>query len=285
MNMSVWLAEELMRRGQRMCSRRSLWQQLHCVQGTSFINAHSPSRQFAHIWCTGQRQSCLSGSFVRSVRFYSQDDIRSVDTEDKEHVLSSPPAELQPDETASKKRTRKSPFFDHLRRCGSPSDVLDLTSQYAPTVRQVSSCLTHMWTITKKMSEDQQRYEQQLMFDHPAFERLLQDAVRSAPRMRNEDIAYSLLAMVNLGVPQRSRVVQTYLRTCQVGSDRWLNSKKPSSFGGSTCSVMLVMCFTVHLQEKLNDFNETGLSVLASCLALMEDTPNVAALKKGMRSG
>lgn len=282
--MSVWLAEELLRRGQRMCSRRCLWQQLHCVQGTC-INAHSPSRQFAHIWCTSQRQSCLSGSLVRSVRFYSQDEIRSVDTEKKEHALSSLPAELQPDETASKKRPRTSPFFDHLRRCGSPSDVLDLTSHYTPAVRQVSSCLIHMWTITKKMSEEQQRYEQQLMFEHPAFERLLQDAVRSVPQMRNKDIAYSLLAMVNLGVPQRSRVVQTCLRSCQVGSDRWLNSKAASSFTGYPCSIMLVTCFPVHLQEKLNDFNETGLSVLASCLALMEDTPNVVALKKGMRSG
>ncbi len=39
----------------------------------------------------------------------------------------------------------------------------------------------------------------------------------------------------------------------------------------------------VHYQERLNDFDEKGLSILASCLGLMEDSPNVAALKGGMR--
>lgn len=49
---------------------------------------------------------------------------------------------------------------------------------------------------------------------------------------------------------------------------------------GSHCSVVLTL-----LQERLNDFDETALSILASCVAPMEDTPNVGALKKGMRSG
>lgn len=190
-----------------------------------------------------------------SVRFYSQDRIHNEDLEEKE-LLSSPgtesslPAEIQPDETVSMQRERRSPFVDHLRRCGSPTDVLDLTCQYSPTVRQVSNCLTHMWTTTKKMSEEQRHYELQLMFEHPAFDRLLQRAMKSVGHMRNEDMAYSLMGMVKLGVPQRSRVVQTFLRTCQ---------------------------------ERLNDFDEKGLSILASCLEHMGDSPNVAALKAGMR--
>lgn len=214
-----------MRRGLRFCSRSSLWQQ-HSFSGTTSIKSESfPSQQWAHIW--GTKQS-LSGSLVRSVRFYSQDRIHSEDLEEKEHLLSplaesSLPTEVQTDETASRKEPRQAPFYDHLRRCGSPSDVLDLTCQYAPTVRQVSNCLTHMWSTTKKMSDEQHRYELQLMFEHPAFDKLLQNAMKRVGHMRSEDIAYSLLGMVKLGVPQRSRVVQTFLRNCQVGSERLSN--------------------------------------------------------------
>ncbi|XP_044043972.1 FAST kinase domain-containing protein 2, mitochondrial [Siniperca chuatsi] len=254
--MSVWMTEEVMRWGLRFCSRRSLWQQRSFPVTTSIKDTSFPSQQLAHIWGTRQSQTCLARSLVSSVRFYSQDRIHNEDLEEKEH-LSSPlalesalPAESQSDETASRQRQRRSPFLDHLRRCGSPSDVLDLTCQYSPTVRQVSNSLTHMWSTTKKMSDEQRRYELQLMFEHPAFDRLLQRAMKSVGHMRTEDMAYSLIGMVKLGVPQRSRVVQTFLRTCQ---------------------------------EKLNDFDEKGLSILASCLEHMEGSPNVAALKEGMR--
>uniref|UniRef100_A0A672FWV7 FAST kinase domains 2 n=1 Tax=Salarias fasciatus TaxID=181472 RepID=A0A672FWV7_SALFA len=146
-------------------------------------------------------------------------------------------------------RQWSSPFLKHLERCGSPSDVLDLTRLYAPTIRQVSSSLVRMWAVTKKMSEDQRRYELQLMFEHPALDELLQKAMRTISLMRHEDMVYTLLSMVNLGVPQRSRVVQTSLRT---------------------------------LQEKLNDLDEKCLSILASCLEHMDDCPNVVALKAGL---
>lgn len=137
-----------------------------------------------------------------------------------------------------------------LESCGSPSDVLDLTGKYSPTARQVSHCLTHMWATTKKMTDEQRHYELQLMFEHPAFDQLLQRAMKTVVHISNEDVTYSLLSMVNLGVPQRSRVVQTFLRTCQ---------------------------------EKLNDFDEKSLSILASSLEQMEDGANVRALKEGMR--
>lgn len=204
-----------MRRVLRFCSRRCLWQLRSLPVTTSTKDACFPSQQLAHIWGTRQSQKCLSGRHVRSVRFYSQDRNHS---EEKEHLLSPLPTEVQTDETSSKQKQRGSPFYEHLQRCGSPSDILDLTCEYSPTVRQISNCLTHMWSTTKKMTDEQQHYELRLMFEHPALDGLLQSALENVGHMRNEDIAYSLISMVKLGVPQRSRVVQTFLRNCQVGS-------------------------------------------------------------------
>uniref|UniRef100_A0A3Q3QLP3 RAP domain-containing protein n=1 Tax=Monopterus albus TaxID=43700 RepID=A0A3Q3QLP3_MONAL len=187
-----------------------------------------------------------------SVKYYSQGGINSDELkEEEEHLFSllsesTVPAESQSAEAVSEQGQTRYPFWDCLQHCRSPSDVLDLTVQYAPTVRQVSNSLTHMWSTTKVMSEEQRRYELQLMFDHPAFNELLQTAMKVVGLMRVEDLAYSLLSMVKLGVPQRSRVIHTFLRTCQ---------------------------------DKLNDFDERSLSVLASTLEHMEDNPNVDALK------
>ncbi|XP_054864416.1 FAST kinase domain-containing protein 2, mitochondrial isoform X2 [Amphiprion ocellaris] len=240
--MSVWVTEEVMRWAVRFCSRRCPWQQHRFLLTSSIKDTSFPSQQLAQVCVSQKSQTSLSQSLISSVRFYSQDRSHSDGVEE----LSLPP-EVQLDDSASELRT---PFFDSLRRCGSPSDVLDLTRQYSPTVRQVSNSLTHMWSTTKKMSEEQRRYELQLMFEHPAFEELLQKALKTVGHMRNDDVTYSLLSMVNLGVSQHSRVVQTYLRVCQ---------------------------------EKLNDFDEKSLSILASCLENMESSTNVDALKKGMR--
>lgn len=241
-----------MRRVLRFCSRRSLWQQRSFLVTSSVKEDTSfPSQQLAHIWSTRKNQTCLDKS-LSSVRFYSQGRIHSEDEE--QHLSSSPsqsslPAEIQSDEKASS-QTWRSPFIDLLECCVSPSDVLDLTSKSAPTFSQVSSCLTHMWSITKKMSDEQRHYELQLMSEHPAFDKLLQTAMKGVRHMSTEDVAFSLLCMVQLGVPQNSRVVQTFLRVCQ---------------------------------EDLNDFDEKGLSILASGLQHMENSPNVLALKDGMR--
>ncbi|KAM3585347.1 uncharacterized protein V6R79_014975 [Siganus canaliculatus] len=248
--MSRWVTEEIIRRTMRLYSRRSLWQPQCFLVTASFRETSFRSLHFEHIW---QSQAHRARSLLCPVRFYSQDKIHNEDL--KEQIPSplsetSLPAEIQAEESTLARRNRTSPFYDHLQRCGSPSDVLDLTCKYSPTVRQVGNCLTHMWSTTKKMSDEQKRYELRLMFEHPAFDRLLQKAMKNVMHMRNEDAAYSLIAMVKLGVPQRSRVVQTFLRACQ---------------------------------EKLNDFDEKGLSILASCLGDMEGTPNVAALKEGMR--
>lgn len=186
-----------------------------------------------------------------ATKFYSQggnhnEDLKQSHSLTSDHSLSTDVA----DQTSSGQRGRSSPFVGLLRQCGSPSDVLDLTCKYAPTTRQVSNCLTHMWFSMKKMTDEQRRYELQLMFEHPEFEPLLQRAMRSIQHMRNQDVAYSLLSMVNLGVPQRSRVIQTFLRTCQ---------------------------------ERLNDLDEKTLSILASALDQMKGSQNADALKEGVR--
>ncbi|XP_054479947.1 FAST kinase domain-containing protein 2, mitochondrial [Anoplopoma fimbria] len=249
--MSVRVTEEVVRWCLRFRSRRSPWQQRGFLLTTSVKDPPLPSQQLAHIWGTRQSQTCLDRSPVNSVRFYSQGGIHSKDLEEKELLSSpvgesSPLAEIQSDEQTQ----RRSLFLDRVQQCGSPSDVLDLTYQYSPTVRQVSNCLTRMWSTTKKMSDEQRRYELQLMFEHPAFAKLLQKAMKGVGHMSNDDMAYSLLGMVKLGVPQSSRVVQTFLRTCQ---------------------------------ENLNDFDEKGLSILASCLEHMDSSTNADALKEGMR--
>ncbi|XP_069554473.1 FAST kinase domain-containing protein 2, mitochondrial [Brachyistius frenatus] len=247
--MSVFAAEEVIRSCLRFCSRTSPWQQRSFQVTTSLLGC----RQLAPIRRPRQSQTWLSGSHASSVRFYSQSKSYGGELVESDRVSSesSPPAEVDHfDQSASEQRQRTSPLMDHLQRCGSPSDVLDLTCQYSPTIRQVSNCLSHMWSTTKKMSDEQRHYELRLMFEHTELEKLLQKAMKTVQHMRNEDLTYALLSMVKLGVPQHSRVVQTFLGVCK---------------------------------ERLNDFDEKCLSILASCLEHMESSPNVGALKEGMR--
>ncbi|XP_072218678.1 FAST kinase domain-containing protein 2, mitochondrial [Leuresthes tenuis] len=253
--MSIWMTEEAMKWSLRFCCRKSLWQQRGFLATASSQDTSFPSQPHARIWGPRLNRLCASRRLASAVRFYSQGRNHSGELEGDNHATSKltelyPAAEIQFDETNSEQKQRTPPFYDHLQRCGSPTDVLDLTCKYSPTGRQISNCLTQMWSCMKKMSEDQRRYELQLMFEHPAFDNLMQKALSSVQHMRNDDIAYSLLSMVNLGVSQHSRVVQTFLRTSQ---------------------------------EKLNDFDEKCLSILSSCLEHMEDSPNVNALKEGMR--
>lgn len=208
--MSVCVTEGVVRWVLRSCSRRSPWRKHSFVVTASVKDTHFPS-QLAHIWRTKQDQPCQARSLVSSVRFYSQGSSHAEDLQEKQ--VSGLPL---PAETPRGQTWRGSTFLDKLQLCSSPSDVMDLTCQYAPTIRQVSNCLTHMWATTKKMTDEQRCCELQLMFEHPGFHKLLQFAMTSVNHMHNNDIAHSLLSMVNLGVPQRSRVIQTFLRACQV---------------------------------------------------------------------
>uniref|UniRef100_A0A493ST38 FAST kinase domains 2 n=1 Tax=Anas platyrhynchos platyrhynchos TaxID=8840 RepID=A0A493ST38_ANAPP len=140
-------------------------------------------------------------------------------------------------------------FFSSLRKCTCPSDVLDLASESAVSLKHFTNCLTTTWRLLKTLSEDQQRYEKQLIFEHPVFVKLCQHLLRDARRMTRADLVFSLHAVVNLGVPQNTLLVQTLLRVCQ---------------------------------EKLNQLDNRCISVLATTLAGLDKDKNVSALQAGL---
>ncbi|NXK27709.1 FAKD2 protein, partial [Arenaria interpres] len=113
-----------------------------------------------------------------------------------------------------------------------------------------TNSLTTIWKIFRNLSEDQQRYEKQLIFEHPAFVKLCQQLLRDSRRMTRGDLVFSLHAVVNLGVPQNTLLVQTLLRVCQ---------------------------------EKLNQLDNRCISVLATTLAELEKDKNVSALQAGLQ--
>lgn len=206
--------EGLLSRGLHLCTRRSVLKQ----SGFTFKNCNKEvsfqSQRLTHNLNT--RVTCV-GRHASRARFFCKDESSDLEEENKGDLSPPMASVVQTYERESGQRQRFSQFSSVLQGCGSPSDVLDLSSKYDLTPRQISNCLTHMWSTTKKMSEEQKRYELQLMFDHPAFNKLLHSSLNTAGHMRTEDIAYVLLSMLNLGIPQKSRVVQTLLRHCQVG--------------------------------------------------------------------
>lgn len=107
-------------------------------------------------------------------------------------------------------------FFNSLQKCTCPCDALDLASESAVSIKHFTNCLTTVWKLFKKLSEEQQRYEKQLIFEHPAFPKLCQQLLRDSRRMTRGDLVFSLHAVVNLGVPQNTLLVQTLVRVCQV---------------------------------------------------------------------
>ncbi|NXN34037.1 FAKD2 protein, partial [Nycticryphes semicollaris] len=113
-----------------------------------------------------------------------------------------------------------------------------------------TNSLTTIWKLFRNLSEDQQRYEKQLIFEHPAFVKLCQQLLRDSRRMTRGDLVFSLHAVVNLGVPQNTLLVQTLVRVCQ---------------------------------EKLNQLDNRCISVLATTLAGLEKDKNVRALQAGLQ--
>ncbi|KAM6129378.1 FAST kinase domain-containing protein 2, mitochondrial [Pterocles gutturalis] len=142
------------------------------------------------------------------------------------------------------------PFFNNLQKCTCPCDVLDLASESAVSLKHFTNCVTTVWRLFKNLSEEQQRYEKQLIFEHPAFVKLCQQLLRDSRRMTRGDLVFSLHAVVNLGVPQNTLLVQTFLRVCQ---------------------------------EKLNQLDNRCLSVLATTLAGLDKDKNVSALQAGLQ--
>ncbi|KAM6078475.1 FAST kinase domain-containing protein 2, mitochondrial [Theristicus caerulescens] len=142
------------------------------------------------------------------------------------------------------------PFFNSLQKCTCPCDALDLASESAVSIKHFTNCLTTVWRLYKNLSEDQQRYEKQLIFEHPAFVKLCQQLLRDSRRMTRGDLVFSLHAVVNLGVPQNTLLVQTLVRVCQ---------------------------------EKLNQLDNRCISVLATTLAGLDKDKNVSALQAGLQ--
>lgn len=134
------------------------------------------------------------------------------------------------------------------QECNSLSDVLDTFSK-APTFPG-SNYFLAMWIIAKRISEDKRRFEKQLMFSHPAFNQLCEQMMREAKIMRYDHLLFSLNAIVKLGVPQNSLMVQTLLRT---------------------------------IQERISECDERCLSILSTALVTMEPCMNVNALRAGLR--
>ena len=107
------------------------------------------------------------------------------------------------------------------QECNSLSDVLDIFSK-APTFPS-SNYFSAMWTVAKRMSEDQKHFEKQLMFNHPAFSQLCEQVMREAKIMYFDNLLFSLHAIVKLGIPQNTLLVQTLLRVVQVKSKGGIN--------------------------------------------------------------
>lgn len=134
------------------------------------------------------------------------------------------------------------------QECNSLSDVLDTFSR-APTFPS-SSYFLAMWTIAKRISGDKRRFEIQLMFGHPAFHQLCEHMMREAKIMHYDHLLFSLNAIMRLGVPQNTLMVQTLLRT---------------------------------VQERINECDERCLSILSTALKTLEPCMNVNALRAGLR--
>lgn len=154
------------------------------------------------------------------------------------------------DEDVLTKETKPTPinYRKLSQECNSLSDVLDTFSE-APTFPS-SNYFSAMWTIAKRMSDDQRRFEKQQMLNHPAFTRLCEHMMREAKIMYYDDLLFSLHAIVKLGIPQNTLLVQTLLRV---------------------------------VQERINECDEKCLSVLSTVLEAMEPCKNVDVLRAGLR--
>ncbi|XP_068931374.1 FAST kinase domain-containing protein 2, mitochondrial [Petaurus breviceps papuanus] len=135
-----------------------------------------------------------------------------------------------------------------INHCNSMSDVLDIFSKFS----MFSSCtyFITMWKIAKNMSEDQKRFERQLLYEHPAFNQLCYQVMKEAKIVKLQQLMFTLYALIKIGIPQNTYLVQVLLRV---------------------------------VQERINECDETCLSVLSRTLEAMEESKNVDALRAGLR--
>ncbi|XP_020864341.1 FAST kinase domain-containing protein 2, mitochondrial [Phascolarctos cinereus] len=135
-----------------------------------------------------------------------------------------------------------------IQHCNSMSDVLDVFSKFP----RFSSCnyFTTMWKIAKNMSEDQRCFERQLLCEHPAFNQICDQVMKEAKTVKLQQLAFTLYALIKIGIPQNTYLVQVLLRI---------------------------------VQERINECDEKCLSVLSRTLEAMEESKNVDALRAGLR--
>lgn len=199
------------------------------------------SRSFAVSSQLGRKST--QGHALTPVRYYCQSAEEVLNVQIKQTAASPETSELSD-------KAERTPFYTHLQNCSCPADVLDTVKRFPASQQHLSSIFSRMWESSKRMTDEQRRCELQLMFEHPVFEEVCERTVADAWRMRSDDLAYSLLAIINLGVSQNTRVVQTLLRVTQ---------------------------------ERLNQFDIRSLSVLASCIREMENSRNAQALREALR--
>ncbi|XP_048857862.1 FAST kinase domain-containing protein 2, mitochondrial [Brienomyrus brachyistius] len=248
-----------------LCRRSSLWRHFayQAPGGERRLHESCTNRRVPGLWNVHHDCKLYPRTYISMVRFYSRDDTWvspensgdstkiqtlpsiSLDAPYEQPVLEEPVTGVRNEVT-----DQQLSYHEKLLACRSPVDVLDLSGRYTMTLRRSCSTLGRVWEAFKVMPENQRSYQLQLVYEHPAFQDLCLRIMRDAPKMKQSDVAYCLLALVRLGVPQRSRVVQTLLRVTQ---------------------------------ERLNEFNEKSLSVLASCLENMQSCRNVDALKEALR--
>ncbi|XP_036776200.1 FAST kinase domain-containing protein 2, mitochondrial isoform X2 [Manis pentadactyla] len=149
------------------------------------------------------------------------------------------------------------------QECNSLVDVLD---KYSEVPRYLSNnYLSAMWSIAKRMSEDQKRFEKQLMFSHPSFSQLCEQTMREAKVMPFNQLLFSLHAVVKLGIPQNTLLVQTLLRVVQMKALR--------DFGKfSTLN-------SQHMFEVLAAMNHHSVLLLNECSKMVIDNIHGCPLK------
>uniref|UniRef100_A0A8C5MV20 RAP domain-containing protein n=2 Tax=Leptobrachium leishanense TaxID=445787 RepID=A0A8C5MV20_9ANUR len=139
-----------------------------------------------------------------------------------------------------------------LHTISSPSDVLDLCGSDSLSVQHIKNSFTAMWLIFKRMKDHRVKinYEKQLMIEHQYFENLCHQAILSTHKMSPSELAYILLYVVRLQLPQSTMLVQTLLTFCQ---------------------------------KHLHDFNVSEICVLCIALEGVESCDNVDSLRRKLR--
>lgn len=174
----------------------------------TIVQIHKPTNR-----CLLRSRPTSHGSMFNSIQSFCQQETETLRCHDKtEH-----PILPVPDFAVSKGQlSQREMFYQELKECRSPSDVLDLVDRCSVAHWSISNSLTHMWHTTKKIADEQRHWELRLMAEHPAFEKLCHSARVNAPRMHSHNLAFTLMALVKLRVSQNSYVVQTLLRVIQV---------------------------------------------------------------------